>query len=144
MVRGILLGLCIAVCASAAQPEYDLVIRGGQLVDGTGNPWSYSDVGVRADRIISIGRIRTGISKREVDAGGLVVAPGFIDMHSHSDWVLLEDGDAQSKVRQGVTTEVLGEGSSAGPWKGKLVPHRVAVSNKTAMIVSLADYFKTI
>jgi N-acyl-D-amino-acid deacylase len=144
MFHGVLLGLCIAVCACAAQPEYDLVIRGGRLVDGTGNPWSYADIGVRGDRIVSIGRVPGGVSNREIDAGGLVVAPGFIDMHSHSDWVLLEDGDAQSKVRQGVTTEVLGEGSSAGPWKGKLVPHRVAVSNKTAMIVTLADYFKTV
>src|SRR5258705_6859613 len=144
MFRSVLLGLCLAVCVSAAQPEYDLVIRGGRLVDGTGNPWSYADVGVRGDRIASIGRIPDGVSKREIDAGGLVVAPGFIDMHSHSDWVLLEDGDAKSKVRQGVTTEVLGEGSSAGPWKGRLVPHRVAVSNKTAMIITLADYFKTV
>jgi N-acyl-D-aspartate/D-glutamate deacylase len=144
MLRGVLLGLCIAVRLSAAQPDYDLVIRGGRLVDGTGNPWSYADLGVHEDRVVTIGRIPAGVGKREIDARGLVVAPGFIDMHSHSDWVLLEDGDAQSKIRQGVTTEVLGEGTSAGPWKGKLVPHRVAVSNKTAMIVTLADYFKTI
>ena len=60
-----------------------------------------------------------GTGKREIDASGLVVAPGFIDMHSHSDFLLLEDGNAQSKIRQGVTTEVLGEGSSAGPVPGQ-------------------------
>jgi N-acyl-D-amino-acid deacylase len=123
--------------------RYDLVIRGGRVVDGTGNPWFHGDLALRGDRIAQIGRV-DGTGEREIDAKGLVIAPGFIDMHSHSDWLLIEDGDAQSKIRQGVTTEVLGEGSSAGPWKGKLVPHRVAVSNRTAMIVTLADYFKTL
>jgi N-acyl-D-aspartate/D-glutamate deacylase len=60
--------------------------------------------------------VPAGTAKREIDAKGLVVAPGFIDMHSHSDYLLLQDGDAQSKIRQGVTTEVLGEGRSAGPF----------------------------
>ena len=129
--------------ASAAEP-FDLVIRGGRVVDGTSNPWFHADVAVKGDRIAMIGRDTAGPAKREIDAKGLIVAPGFIDMHSHSDWLLLEDGDAQSKIRQGVTTEVLGEGSSAGPWKGKLVPRRTAVGNRTAMIVSLADYFKAI
>src|SRR5213594_4307731 len=144
MFRLTLLACWIAFSVSAAQTQYDLVIRGGRVVDGTGNPWFHSDVAVQSDRIATIGRIPAGAGKREIDAKGLIVAPGFIDMHSHSDWVLIEDGDAQSKIRQGVTTEVLGEGSSAGPWKGKLVPHRVAVSDRTAMIVTLADYFKTV
>src|SRR5688500_13167140 len=103
----------------AAGPQYDLVIRNGRVVDGTGNPWRYADVAVRGDRIAAVGRVPAGAARRDVDARGLVVAPGFIDMHSHSDFLLLEDGDAQSKVRQGVTTEVLGEGNSAGPWTGK-------------------------
>src|SRR5207249_700771 len=76
------------------------------------------------DRIVGVGRVR-GDAKRIIDADGLVVAPGFIDMHSHSDWVLLEDGNAQSKIRQGVTTEVIGESSSAGPFKGRLKPRIV-------------------
>jgi N-acyl-D-aspartate/D-glutamate deacylase len=128
----------------AAASEYDLVLRVGKVIDGTGNPWFYGDIAVRGDKIAAMGRISAGAGKHEIDATGLVVAPGFIDMHAHSDWLLIEDGDAQSKIRQGVTTEVLGEGGSAAPWKGKLVPHRVAVSNRTAMIVTMADYFKTL
>src|SRR5437667_7973684 len=96
-------------------PRYDLVIRNGRIVDGTGNPWFYGDVAIKGDRIMSVGTAADQ-AMREIDARGLVIAPGFIDMHSHSDWVLLEDGNAQSKIRQGVTTEVLGEGGSVGPW----------------------------
>src|SRR5687767_3023891 len=99
----------------AAEPEYDLILRGGKIVDGAGNPWFYADVGVRGDKIATIGHFPAGAGKQEIDARGLVVAPGFIDMHAHSDWLLIEDGDAHSKIRQGVTTEVLGEGGSAAP-----------------------------
>ena len=106
----------------AAQPEYDLIIRGGKIIDGTANPWFQGDVAVKGDRIAVLGRVE-GSAKRVIDANGLVVAPGFIDMHSHSDWVLLEDGNAESKIRQGVTTEVIGESTSAGPFTGKLKPH---------------------
>jgi N-acyl-D-aspartate/D-glutamate deacylase len=113
-----LLASCVAavalVPAPAAEPAYDLIVRGGRIVDGTGNPWYVGDVAVRGDRIVAVGRVG-GSAPRVIDATGLVVAPGFIDMHSHSDTLLLEDGNAPSKVRQGVTTEVLGEGRSAGP-----------------------------
>jgi N-acyl-D-aspartate/D-glutamate deacylase len=105
----------VAAVLPAAEPRYDLLIRGGRVVDGTGNPWVYGDVAVSGDRIVAVGRVPDGTARREIDARGLVVAPGFIDMHSHSDFLLLEDGTAPSKVRQGVTTEVLGEGNSAGP-----------------------------
>src|SRR3954454_7953703 len=87
--------------APAEEPRYDLVIRGGKIVDGTGNPWVHGDVAVRGDRIVAVGRVPAGPAAREIDARGLVVAPGFIDIHSHSDFVLLEDGTAPSKVRQG-------------------------------------------
>ncbi len=100
---------------------YDIVIRGGRIVDGTGNPWFEGDVAIRGDRIAAVGRPGGDLpARRVIEARGLVVAPGFIDMHSHSDMLLLRDGDAQSKVRDGVTTEILGEDSSAGPRKGKL------------------------
>jgi N-acyl-D-amino-acid deacylase len=143
MLRPVLL-LSLSLFAASAAEQFDLVIRNGRVVDGTANPSFHADVATKGDRIVIIGPAAAGIAKREIDAKGLIVAPGFIDMHSHSDWLLIEDGDAQSKIRQGVTTEVLGEGSSAGPWKGKLVPRRVAVENRTAMIVTLADYFKAI
>jgi N-acyl-D-aspartate/D-glutamate deacylase len=78
---------------------------------------------------------------REIDARGLVVAPGFIDMHSHSDEVLLEDGDGQGKIRQGVTTEVLGEDSSGGPRSGKLKPKYVTIDGKEVRWTTLGGYF---
>jgi N-acyl-D-amino-acid deacylase len=100
---------------------YDVAIRGGKIVDGTGNPWFEGDVAIRGDRIAAMGHLGADVlARRVIDARGLVVAPGFIDMHSHSDLLLLQDGDAQSKIRDGVTTEILGEDTSAGPVKGKL------------------------
>ena len=94
---------------------YDLVLRGGKIIDGSGNPWMFGDLAIRGDRIAAVGQVPQAPSRREIDARGLVVSPGFIDMHSHSDFLLLEDGNAESKIRQGVTTEVFGESSSGGP-----------------------------
>ena len=139
-----LIGLlpCFATAALAAAPEaaYDLVIRNGRIVDGSGNPWFYGDLAVRGDQIAAVGKI-SGKGAREIDAKGLIVAPGFIDMHSHSDLLLLEDGDAQSKIRQGVTTEVLGEGSSAAPYQGKTAPSDEALARETFRWRRLAEYF---
>lgn len=120
---------------TAADPEYDLVVRGGTVVDGTGNPWVHADVAIRGDKIAFVGRVPAGAGKREIDAKGLVVAPGFIDIHSHSDLLLLEDGNAPSKVRQGVTTEVLGEGNSVAPYPG--------LQEKPGRFATLGDYFQT-
>jgi N-acyl-D-aspartate/D-glutamate deacylase len=144
-----MLALCVALCLAsvtlaADEAPYDLVIRNGKIVDSTGNPWFVGDVAIRGDRIVAVGRIPAAEAKREIDAKGLVVAPGFIDMHSHSDYLLLEDGNAQSKIRQGVTTEVLGEGNSAGPYQGKLPPHSAVVGGKTVRWTTLAGYFDTV
>ena len=100
------------------QPAYDLLIRNGTVVDGTGNPWFAADVAVRGDRIAAVGRLTGATAKREIDARGLVVAPGFIDLHTHSDQSLLTDGNAESKVRQGVTVDVIGESTSVAPRDG--------------------------
>lgn len=127
-----------------AGPPYDLVIRNGRVVDGTGNPWRYADVAVRGDRISAVGRVPAGAGRREIDARGRIVAPGFIDMHSHSDMLLLEDGDAQSKIRQGVTTEVLGEGTSAGPYRGKLQAPEVSAAGKKVRWTTLGGYFEVL
>jgi N-acyl-D-aspartate/D-glutamate deacylase len=123
---------------------YDLVIRNGKVIDGSGNPWYPADVAVRGDKIVAMGRPLPGRAKREIDARGLVVAPGFIDMHSHSDFVLLEDGDAQSKIRQGVTTEVLGESSSAGPYQGELFPRKATVKGQETRWTTLGGYFDVV
>ncbi len=126
----------------AQEPGYDLVIRNGRVVDGTGNPWSHGDLAIRGDRIAAVGQVPADApTRRTIDASGLVVAPGFIDAHSHSDWVLFEDGDAPSKVRQGVTTDVLGEDRSGGPHRGKLPPRVVRVKGEEVRLASLGDYF---
>ncbi|MGH7137995.1 MAG: N-acyl-D-amino-acid deacylase family protein, partial [Pirellulales bacterium] len=127
--------------AAAAEPAFDLLIRNGRVVDGTGNPWLYGDVAVKGDRIVAVGQVPEGEAKRTIDAQGMVVAPGFIDMHSHSDFLLLEDGHAQSKIRQGVTTEILGEGSSAGPYTGKLPSPPVNVRGSPRHWSTLGEYF---
>jgi N-acyl-D-aspartate/D-glutamate deacylase len=122
-------------------PAYDLLITGGRIVDGTGNPWFRGDVAIVGDRIVAVGRVPPRPARRTIDARGLVVAPGFIDIHSHSDYLLLEDGLAFSKVLQGVTTEVLGEGQSVAPCKGKLAPRRAVVGGKEVRWETLTGYF---
>ena len=94
--------------------QFDLLVRGGRIVDGTGNPSFDADLGIRDGRIVALGRI-TGPASRTIDATGLVVAPGFIDIHNHSDTTLLDDPDGQSMLRQGVTSMIFGEGGSAAP-----------------------------
>jgi N-acyl-D-aspartate/D-glutamate deacylase len=102
-----------------AQPAaYDVLIHGGRIVDGTGNPWFNGDVAIRGGRIAAVGRLPGATAARVIDASGLVVAPGFIDLHTHSDIPLVADGTAQSKVRQGVTLDVLGESASVAPRDG--------------------------
>ena len=140
----VLFALALLPSASGEEASYDLVIRGGRIVDGSGNPWFRGDVALKGERIVAVGRIPAGKSMREIDVSGLVVAPGFIDMHSHSDTVLLEDGSAQSKIRQGVTTEILGEGSSAGPRSGKLSPQSVLVAGKPVEWRTLGEYFRVV
>lgn len=96
--------------------QYDVLIRNGRVVDGSGNPWLSADVGITGDHIAFIGHApATATAKRVVDASGLVVAPGFIDMLGQSERNLLIDNTAFSKITQGVTTEITGEGNSIAP-----------------------------
>lgn len=94
---------------------YDVIIRNGQIIDGSGNPGLSGDVGINKDTIAAIGNLRKDIGIHEIDARGLVVAPGFINMLSWANESLIEDGRSQGDIRQGVTLEVLGEGESMGP-----------------------------
>lgn len=87
----------------------DLLIRGGRLVDGTGNPWRYGDVAVQGGRIIDLGHLAGAQARRVIDAAGLVVAPGFIDAHCHSEMALLANPRHEHRVRQGITSELLGQ-----------------------------------
>jgi dihydroorotase/N-acyl-D-amino-acid deacylase len=134
--------LCVAL--SGAQTGFDLVIRGGDVFDGSGTPARRADVGIRGDSIAQIGDLAAADAARTVDARGLAVAPGFIDMHSHSDYTLLVDGRALSKVTQGVTTELLGEADSAAPAAGPLRADRekaLADLELTLDWTSLEEYF---
>src|SRR5580700_8217935 len=94
---------------------YDLVIMNGRIVDGSGNPWFRGDIGIVGDRITKIGHLGPSRAVRRIDAQGMIVAPGFIDMLGQSELNLLIDPRAESKVFQGITTEVTGEGGSIAP-----------------------------
>ena len=107
--------LAAAGLGAAPPPAYDLVIRGGQILDGSGKAGVIGDLAVKGDRIVYIGPHAPGRGGREVDARGKAVAPGFINILSHSEESLIADGRALSEIRQGVTLDVMGEGDSMGP-----------------------------
>jgi N-acyl-D-amino-acid deacylase len=137
-MRILWLALLAGCAAPAPKTDYDLLIRGARVVDGTGRKAFAADVAVKGDRIEFVGPMPAeATAARVVDGRGLVVAPGFIDNHAHSDDLLFEDGLAQSKIRQGVTTEVLGEHTSGGPYLGKLPPHRPGIR-------TLGDYLAAV
>ena len=110
--------LLFALTALYGQP-YDLLITGGRIVDGTGNPAYYADLAVRDQHIAAIGMFPGQSAKRTINAKGLTVTPGFVDIHNHSDYTIAQDGDAQSMIRQGVTSMIFGEGGSVAPAGGK-------------------------
>ena len=93
----------------------DIVIHGGRIIDGTGNPWYVGDVAITDGRIVALGKIPGGIAKRVIEANGMVVAPGFIDMLGQSETALLIDNRSISKLAQGITSEITGEGGSIAP-----------------------------
>lgn len=106
------------ILLSSCEPikiQYDILIKNAQILDGSGKPAYLGDIAINADTIAAVGYIDNAIGKQEIDATGLSVAPGFINMLSWANVSLLEDGRSQGDIRQGVTLEVLGEGSSMGP-----------------------------
>jgi N-acyl-D-aspartate/D-glutamate deacylase len=109
------LALLLLAAPAAAQSTFDLLIRDGLVVDGSGARGFLADVGIRDGWIVRVGHLSRATAERTIDASGLVVAPGFIDIHNHSDFTLLKEPRCESMIRQGVTTMVLGEGGSAGP-----------------------------
>src|SRR5215831_2641533 len=109
--------LCQNAVSSGA--DYDVIIRNGRIIDGSGNPWVSGDIAIRGDRIAAIGRLANVHAKREIDASGMVVSPGFIDMLGQSELSLIIDNRSLSKLSQGITTEITGEGASVAPQNAK-------------------------
>jgi N-acyl-D-amino-acid deacylase len=113
--------LAFAADHAAADAPFDLVISNGHIIDGTGSPWYSGDIGIRDGRIAAIGNLSGAARKRTVDAKGRVVAPGFIDMLGQSEATILVDPRLPSKIYQGITTEITGEGGSAAPLNDAII-----------------------
>src|SRR6266496_4037586 len=109
--------------ASQNPADFDVIIKGGTVYDGTGAEPKHADVAIRADRIAGVGDFAAAHAKTVIDADGLAVAPGFINMLSWSTESLIQDGRSQSEIRQGVTTEIMGEGESMGPVNDRVREH---------------------
>jgi N-acyl-D-amino-acid deacylase len=120
-IAAVLVGLSLTVggallrAADSANSTYDLIIEHGRVVDGTGAPWFAADVGIRAGHVAAIGRLDKATARQRIDAAGRVVAPGFIDMLGQSELTLLVNPHVPSKIFQGITTEITGEGQSVAP-----------------------------
>ena len=110
-------GLCVTTALGCAEPaSYDLIVRGGTVLDGNGSAPARGDIGITGDRIVAVGDLSDGRAGRVIDASGLMVAPGFIDVQGQSGTTLLADGNGESHLRQGITTEIIGEGGSPAYW----------------------------
>ena len=120
ILASFLSGAPLLICAPAvgAEAQFDLIIANGHVVDGTGSPWYSGDVGIRDGRIAAIGKLAKANAKQRIDAAGKVVAPGFIDMLGQSEFTILVEPRLPSKIYQGITTEITGEGNSAAPLTG--------------------------
>jgi N-acyl-D-amino-acid deacylase len=130
---------------SGAAGEYDVIIRNGKIIDGSGGPWAWGDIGIRGDRIVAIGKLQGVHAGKEIDAKGLVVSPGFIDMLGQSEQALLIDNRSLSKLSQGITSEITGEGGSIAPQNDKtLVELKPAMDhyNVTVDWTTLDGYYQ--
>ncbi|HET9211144.1 MAG TPA: D-aminoacylase [Thermoanaerobaculia bacterium] len=117
----VLIVVLLPLAALAADPPFDLILANGHIVDGTGSPWYSGDVGIRGGRIAAIGNLAGARTKRRIDVQGKVVAPGFIDMLGQSELTILVEPRLPSKIYQGITTEITGEGGSIAPLTDTIV-----------------------
>jgi N-acyl-D-amino-acid deacylase len=115
------LAMVCGISAQSPAPPFDIVITNGHIIDGTGSPWYSGDVGIRDGRIAAIGNLSSAPRKRTIDAAGKVVAPGFIDMLGQSEMTILVDPRLPSKIYQGITSEITGEGGSAAPLNDAII-----------------------
>lgn len=140
-----LTGLFIAANSSAQPGRYDFLISGARIVDGTGAPWVIGDIAISGDRIAAIGDLTHASASKRVNAAGLVVSPGFIDVQGQSEFNVLVDNRAASKITQGVTTEITGEGTSIAPVNDHMRIDSEELAKKYGVTLdwsSVADYFK--
>ncbi len=142
-----LLGACTAAPpepAATRTQAFDVLITGGRIIDGTGAPWFAGDIGIVGDRIAEVGRLAERSAARTIDATGLYVTPGFIDMLGQSEFNVLVDPRAASKITQGITTEITGEGGSIAPLNDRLVAEATPQYEQYGVALdfrTLGDYF---
>src|SRR5262245_10769793 len=137
--------LSFALAAQQRASRFDVLIKNGRIVDGAGAPWFHGDVGIVGDRITAVGAIGDATAATLIDASNLVVAPGFIDLLGQSEFNILVDGRAASKILQGVTTEITGEGSSIAPVNDRLIQEAAPQARHFGVSQdwrTLADYFR--
>jgi dihydroorotase/N-acyl-D-amino-acid deacylase len=127
-------------CQPSPQGPYDILIHNGKIVDGTGNPWYEGDIAIYGEKILAIGKLDAKIAKRVIDAAGKVVAPGFIDMLGQSEYSILIDNRAMSKISQGITTEINGGGESAAPVNEKILNEMKSYLQKNKLTVDWKDF----
>src|SRR5216110_3720707 len=130
---------------ASADAPFDIIIKGGTVYDGTGGEGHVTDVAIRGDRIAGVGDFAKASAKKTIDARGLAVAPGFINMLSWSNESLIQDGRSQSEIRQGVTTEIMGEGESMGPVNDRVREHMLRAQTDIKYDIkwnTLADYLQ--
>jgi N-acyl-D-amino-acid deacylase len=146
MLRQLILPFTLAMFASSLlAEEFDVIIKGGTVYDGSGNEGQHFDLAIKGDRIVGVGDFKNAKAKETVDATGLAVAPGFINMLSWSNESLIEDGRSQSEIRQGVTTEIMGEGESMGPVNDRVREHMLRAQKDIKYEIkwnTLADYLQ--
>src|SRR2546425_9732802 len=131
--------------SSTATAEYNIIIRNALVLDGSGSAAYNADVAIKGERIVKIGDLKNGVAARVIDAGGLIVAPGFIDMLGQSEANLLIDPRAMSKVMMGVTTEITGEGESIAPINDRILKEQEDFNRRFNLTVdwrTLGEYFR--
>jgi dihydroorotase/N-acyl-D-amino-acid deacylase len=147
LIAALPLAVCLLALSPPAEAPFDLLLTGGRVVDGSGAPWFAADVGVRDGRIAEVGVLTGRPAKRTIDTRGLVIAPGFIDLLGQSEYNVLVDKRAASKITQGITTEVTGEGDSIAPTDAKMIAEgkdAYAKYGVTPDWTTLAGYFQTL
>ncbi len=135
--------IALALIGLACQPagdSYDILILNGRIIDGTGNPWFKGDVGIRGEKIVAVGMLHGATARRTIDAQEKIVCPGFIDMLGQSELMLFVDNRAMSKISQGITTEVTGEGESAAPMNERTLAELKPFMDKYGVTVDWKDF----